>query len=98
MKKNHYTIRTLMARMGMTYPGASSLIRRMKKHGFAKFVDALPLNMKNTTTKVFVYELLIDPEDYLRGVRASMGFKIPKSTFYNNPFKLRGAVDARYNP
>jgi hypothetical protein len=53
--------------------------------------------MRNTTTKVFVYELLIDPEDYLRGVRASMGFRIPKSTFYNNPFKLREAKDARYN-
>jgi hypothetical protein len=97
MKKNHYTIRTLMARMGMTYPGASSLIRRMKKHGFAEFVDALPLNMKNTTTKVFVYELFIDPEDYLRGIRTPK-VKVPKSTYYNNPFKLKGAVDARYNP
>jgi hypothetical protein len=53
--------------------------------------------MKNTTTKVFVYELLMDPEDYLRGIRTPK-IKVPKSGFYNNPFGLRGAKDARYNP
>jgi hypothetical protein len=53
--------------------------------------------MKNTTTKVFVYELFMDPEDYLRGIRTPK-IRIPKSTHYNNPFNLKDAKDARYNP
>jgi hypothetical protein len=95
MKKNHYTIRTLAAKMGKTHPSAASLIRRMKRDGLAELAEAMPLNAQNTKTKVHVYNLLIDPEEYLNGVRAAK-IRVPKSGFFNNPFKLKGAVDARY--
>lgn len=96
-KKNHYTIRTLMDRTGKTHAAAASLMRRMVKDGLAELVEVLPLSPANPTTKIHVYELHISPEQYINGVRTAK-IKLPKSTFYNNPFKLKGAVDARYNP
>jgi hypothetical protein len=95
MKKNQYTIRTLMARMGMTHAGAASLIRRMRKHGFAEFVETITLGGPTSKNKAFVYELLVDPEEYLRGTRSTM-VKIPKSGFYNNPFNLKEAKNERH--
>ena len=97
MEKNHYTIRSLAARIGKTHAAAASLMRRMVKDGLAEFVSAQPINPQNTKTKVYVYALAMDPERYISGVRSAK-VKPPKSGFFNNPFNMRGAVDARYNP
>jgi hypothetical protein len=95
MKQNQYTIRTLMVRMGMTHPAAASLMRRMKRDGFAEFVETISLGGPDSKNKAFLYELLVDPEEYLRGARAPV-VKIPKSGFYNNPFNLKEAKNARH--
>lgn len=90
LKRNHYTIRMLMARTGLTYPGASSLIRRMREKGLAQLSGEV---IVAGTTKAFVYSLSLDPEEYLRGVRLPSP-SLPKSTHYNDPFNL-GAQHGR---
>ena len=95
MKKNHYTIRSLMTKTGKTHAAAASLMRRMVKDKLAELAEVLPISPANPTTKVYVYELHIEPEQYINGIRATQ-VKPPKPGFYNNPFKLKGAVDARY--
>jgi hypothetical protein len=67
----------------------------MLRDNLAELVEVLPYSDTNRGTKVHVYELFINPERYMDGVRLPEP-RIPKSTFYNNPFKLKGAVDARY--
>jgi hypothetical protein len=95
MKKNHYTIRSLMTKTGKTHAAAASLMRRMVRDKLAELAEVLPISPANPTTKVYVYELHIEPEQYINGIRATK-IKPPKPGFYNNPFKLKGAVDARY--
>ena len=95
MKKNHYTIRTLAAKIGKSRPAATSLIRRMVRDGLAEIAEVLPFSETNRGTKIHVYELFIEPERYMDGMRLPEP-RIPQSTYYNNPFKLKGAVDARY--
>jgi len=95
MKKNHYTIRSLMTKTGKTHAAAASLMRRMVKDKLAELAEVLPLSPANPTTKVYVYELHIEPEEYISGARATK-IKLPKLGFYNNPFNLKGAEDARY--
>ena len=95
MKESRYTIRSLMAKTGKTHAASASLMRRMVKDGLAELVEAMPLSAQNPTTKIHVYELHIEPEQYISGARATQ-VKPPKPGFYNNPFKLKGAVDARY--
>jgi hypothetical protein len=95
MKENRYTIRSLMAKTGKTHAAAASLMRRMVKDGLAELVEAMPLSAQNPTTKIHVYELHIEPEEYISGARAKK-VKLPKLGFYNNPFNLKGAEDARY--
>jgi hypothetical protein len=95
-KKKRYTVTSLATKMEKSRPAAASLIRRMVRDGLAELVGVLPYSETNRGTKVHVYELFIEPERYLDGVRLPEP-KIPKSTYYNNPFKLKGAVDARYN-
>jgi hypothetical protein len=95
MKKNHYTIRSLMVKTGKTHAAAASLMRRMVRDKLAELAEVLPISPANPTTKVYVYELHIEPEQYISGARATQ-VKPPKPGFYNNPFKLKGAVDARY--
>jgi len=97
MEKNHYTVTSLATKIGKSRPAAASLIRRMKRDGFAEVVDELPFSPQNPTTKIYVYELHIEPEQYMSGIRVTQ-IKPPKSGFYNNPFNLKGVVDARYNP
>jgi len=94
MKKNHYTVTSLAAKIGKSRAAATSLIRRMIRDNLAELAEVLPCET-NRGTKVHVYEFFIDPERYMDGFRLPEP-RIPKSTFYNNPFKLRGAVDARY--
>jgi hypothetical protein len=69
----------------------------MLRDNLAELAEVLPYSETNRGTKVHVYELFIDPERYMDGMRLPEA-KIPKSTYYNNPFKLREAKDARYNP
>ena len=94
-KKKRYTVTSLAARIGKSRPAAASLIRRMVRDGLAEIAEVLPFSETNRGTKVHVYELFIDPERYMDGMRLPEP-RIPKSTFYNNPFKLKGAMDARY--
>lgn len=95
MKENRYTIRSLMVKTGKTHAAAASLMRRMVRDGLAELADELPLSPQNPTTKIHVYELHIEPEQYISGIRAKQ-IKLPKPGFYNNPFNLKGAEDARY--
>jgi hypothetical protein len=69
----------------------------MLRDNLAELAEVLPYSETNRGTKVHVYELFIEPERYMDGMRLPEP-RIPKSTFYNNPFKLREAKDARYNP
>ena len=95
-KKKRYTVTELAAKMEKSRAAATSLIRRMVRDNLAELVEVLPYSETNRGTKVHVYELFIDPERYIDGMRLPEA-RIPKSTYYNNPFKLKGAVDARYN-
>ena len=95
MKKNHYTVTSLAAKIGKSRPAATSLIRRMLRDNLAGLAEVLPYSETNRGTKVHVYELFIDPERYMDGMRLPEP-RIPKSTYYNNPFNLREAQDARY--
>ena len=97
MKKNHYTVTSLAAKIGKSRPAATSLIRRMLRDNLAELAEVLPYSETNRGTKVHVYELFINPERYMDGMRLPEP-RIPKSTYYNNPFNLREAQDARYNP
>jgi hypothetical protein len=94
-KKKRYTVTSLAARIGKSRPAAASLMRRMVRDGLAELVDVIPISVENPRTQVHLYELFIEPERYMDGVRLPEP-RIPKSTYYNNPFKLKGAVDARY--
>jgi hypothetical protein len=96
-KTKRYTVTSLAARIGKSRAAATSLIRRMVRDNLAELVEVLPYSETNRGTKIHVYELFIDPERYMDGMRLPEP-RIPKSTYYNNPFKLKGAVDARYNP
>jgi hypothetical protein len=94
-KKKRYTVTSLAARIGKSRPAAASLMRRMVRDGLAELVDVIPISVENPRTQVHLYELFIEPERYMDGMRLPEP-RIPKSTYYNNPFKLKGAVDARY--
>jgi hypothetical protein len=95
-KKKRYTVTSLAARIGKSRPAATSLIRRMVRDGLAELAEVLPYSETNRGTKVHVYEFFIDPERYMDGMRLPEP-RIPKSTYYNNPFNLKEVQDARYN-
>jgi hypothetical protein len=94
-KKKRYTVTSLAAKIGKSRPAAASLMRRMVRDGLAELVDVIPISVENPRTQVHLYELFIEPERYMDGMRLPEP-RIPKSTYYNNPFKLKGAEDARY--
>jgi hypothetical protein len=96
-KTKRYTVTSLASRIAKSRPAAASLIRRMVRDNLAEISEVLPYSETNRGTKVHVYEFFIDPERYMDGMRLPEP-KIPRSTFYNNPFNLNGAEDARYNP
>jgi hypothetical protein len=66
----------------------------MKAKGLAEIAEVLPIGKPTSKNKVFVYHLLLDPEEYLRGIRTPRP-RVPKSTHYNNPFNLKGVTDMR---
>jgi hypothetical protein len=94
-KKKRYTVTSLAAKIGKSRPAGASLIRRMVRDGLAELVEVLPLSVENPRTKVHVYELFIEPERYMDGMRLPEP-RIPKSTYYNNPFNLKEVRNAQY--
>jgi hypothetical protein len=88
------TIRQLMDRIGMTYAGADSLIQRMKRKGLAKNHTTIA-NVRGGRKNV--YRLAMTPEEYLRDEQQKNQKVTPPAVFFNNPFNLSGAIDARYN-
>ena len=81
---NKMTVRQLMTRLNLTYPGAASLVKRMRGKGFATLDGTVDAN----GSKANLYLFRILPEDYLLGERNMRLSKPPKSGFYNNPFNL----------
>ena len=71
----------------MTYPGAASLVKRMREKKFATLDGTVEVN--GSKANVYFFHTL--PEDYLLGERSMRLQKPPKSGFYNNPFNLKGA-------
>lgn len=88
------TIRQLMDRIGMTYAGADSLIQRMKRKGLAKNHTTIA-NVRGGRKNV--YRLTTSPEEYIREERQKKEKVVVPAVFFNNPFNLCGAIDARYN-
>jgi hypothetical protein len=88
------TIRQLMDRIGMTYAGADSLVQRMKRKGLAKNHTTIA-NVRGGRKNV--YRLAMTPEEYLRDEQQKNQKVTPPAVFFNNPFNLSGAIDARYN-
>ena len=78
----------------MTYTHAYGVIRRMRDKG-------LILDVKKTditgSFNAKQYRLLMDPIEFLKEERKQNQSLPPPPTFFNNPFNLKGAKDARYN-
>ena len=87
------TIKEVAARVGLSYNGASSLLRRMRLKGFAREVGSI--KDKSIITKI--YGVTISPENYLARERQQRVIKPLPIGFFNNPFNLKEAVDERYN-
>jgi hypothetical protein len=89
-----YTVRSLMEKVNMTYTHAYGVIRRMRDKG-------LILDVKKTditgSFNAKQYRLLMDPIEFLKEERKQNQSLPPPPTFFNNPFNLKGAKDARYN-
>lgn len=88
------TIRQLMDRTGLTYAGADSLVQRMKRKGLAKNHTTIA-NVRGGRKNV--YRLTTAPEEYLQEERQKKEKVVVPVAFFNNPFNLLGAIDARYN-
>jgi hypothetical protein len=93
-KVYEFTIRTLMLKVDMTYEGAYSLVTRMRKKGLVKDLGMTTMGSKNAK----LYGLLMEPKQYLKEERNKTPSAPPPVGFYNNPFDLKDAKDARYNP
>ena len=87
------TLKEVMVRVNLSYNGTTSLVRRMRNKGLAKEVDAIKVKYG----EIKIYNFAMTPEQYLFEERKKV--KEPKLPigFFNNPFNLKGAVDARYN-
>jgi len=93
MKIYEFTIRTLMLKVGMTYEGAYSLVSRMRRKGLVKDLGLTKIGAKNAK----LYGLLMEPKKYLKEEGNKIKSPPPPDGFYNNPFNLKDAKDARYN-
>ena len=89
-----YTIRTLMLEVGLSYERSYRLMEKMREKGLVKDFGLTRIGAKNAK----VYGFTIMPHDYLEEERSKKKSSAPPPTFYNNPFNLYGAIDARYNP
>jgi predicted transcriptional regulator len=87
-----YTVRSLMEKVNMTYTNTYSVIRRMREKGLVQDVKKTNgVGMMNAKQ----YNLLMDPVEFLNKERQKN--PPPPEGFFNNPFNLKGAKDARYN-
>jgi hypothetical protein len=89
-----YTVRSLMERTDLTYTKSYEVIRKMREKGLVQDVKKVNgvgvMNAKR-------YGLLMDPVEFLRMEREQNPTSPPPPGFFNNPFNLKGAKDARYN-
>ena len=91
---HEYTVRSLMAKMDLTYDHTYSLIRRMRdKNLIADIKKTNGIGVMNAKR----YGLLMDPVEFVRQEREQNQSPPPPPGFFNNPFNLKGAKDARYN-
>jgi hypothetical protein len=86
------TLKEVMVRVNLSYNGTTSLVRRMRHKGLVREVDAI--NVKYGEIKV--YGFAMSPEEYLFQERKKRKEPELPIGFFNNPFNLKGAVDARY--
>lgn len=89
----NYTIRTLMTEVNMSYDRTYRLMERMRTKGLVKDLGVVKVGAKNAK----LYGLTMLPNEFLEAEEARRG-KSPKppAGFFNNPFNLHGAIDARY--
>jgi hypothetical protein len=87
-----YTVRSLMEKVNMTYTNTYGVIRRMRDKGLIE--DVKKTNGVGTMNAK-QYNLLMDPVEFLNKERQKN--PPPPEGFFNNPFNLKGAKDARYN-
>ena len=87
------TIEEVMPRVNLSYNGTTSLVRRMRNKGLAKEVDAIKVKYG----EIKIYHFAMSPEQYLFEERQERKAPELPIGFFNNPFNLKGAVDARYN-
>jgi hypothetical protein len=89
-----YTVRSLMEKVDLTYTKSYEVIRKMREKGLVQDVKKVNgvgvMNAKR-------YGLLMDPVEFLRMEREQNPASPPPPGFFNNPFNLKGAKDARYN-
>jgi hypothetical protein len=87
------TLKEVMVRVNLSYNGTTSLVRRMRSKGLAREVGTLKVG--SILYKIF--EMKVSPEEYLFNERQQrIAVPLPVG-FFNNPFNLREAKDARYN-
>ena len=87
------TLKEVMVRVNLSYNGTTSLVRRMRSKGLAREVGILKVG--SILYKIF--EMKVSPEEYLFNERQQK-ITVPLPVgFFNNPFNLREAKDARYN-
>lgn len=86
-----FTIRSLMMRVGMTYEGTYTLLRRMRVNGLVKDLGIAKVASRNAK----LYGLAISPEQYLEEERDKIKSMPPPVSFYSNPFNLTNATDLR---
>jgi hypothetical protein len=89
-----YTVRSLMEKLNMTYTHSYGVIRRMREKGLIEDIKKTDITGSFNAKQ---YRLLMDPVEFLKEERANNQSPPPPPTFFNNPFNLKGAKDARYN-
>ena len=92
MKFHEFTIRMLMLKVDMSYEGAYSLLTRMRRKGLVKDLGLTKSGARNAK----LFGLVMDPHEYLEEERGKVKSPPPPDSFYNNPFNLKDAKDARY--
>jgi hypothetical protein len=89
-----YTVRSLMERTDLTYTQAYGVIRRMREKSLITDIKKTDIAGSFNAKR---YGLLMDPVEFLKEERKQNQSLPPPPTFFNNPFNLKGAKDARYN-
>ena len=90
-KRYRFTVLDLADLSGSKMTTLRSQVNRLAQKGVIKHVDTLaPSNMK-------VYEAVVDPLTLInQGTMPVHPEYKPESTYYNNPFDLKNAIDWRW--